>query len=77
MLGYPSDIKSTQDPSRSTERAFILLYWTGMALLLIALALAAHVYFEYRNMELDRRLEKLQGEGYSTKLLPGPTSSPF
>lgn len=36
-----------------------LRYWLAWALLLIGLAYGLHRYFEYRNAELDRRIEQL------------------
>jgi hypothetical protein len=37
-----------------------LRYWLLWALLIAALAYGVHRYFEYRNTELDKRLEQLQ-----------------
>ncbi len=35
-------------------------YWLGWLLLFAALALAMHGYLDYRNRELDKRLERLK-----------------
>ena len=35
-------------------------YWLVWALLIGGLLYGIHRYFEYRNMELDRRLERIQ-----------------
>lgn len=40
---------------RSTFR-----YWLIWAMLIAALAYGVHRYFEYRNRELDKRIEQLQ-----------------
>lgn len=37
-----------------------LRYWLAWALVVAALFYAMHRYFEYRNGELDKRLEQLQ-----------------
>lgn len=37
-----------------------LRYWLLWALLMAVLAYGVHLYFEYRNRELDKRLEQLQ-----------------
>ncbi|MBK9016242.1 MAG: hypothetical protein IPM82_20450 [Saprospiraceae bacterium] len=37
-----------------------LRYWLAWALVVAALFYAMHRYFEYRNSELDKRLEQLQ-----------------
>lgn len=42
------------------SRLETLRYWLLWALLLAALAYGVHRYFEYRNAELDRRLEQLE-----------------
>jgi hypothetical protein len=34
-------------------------YWLPWLLLLVALAIGIHRYFEYRNAELDKRIEQL------------------
>ena len=35
-------------------------YWLACALLIAGLAYGIHRYFEYRNVELDRRLEMIK-----------------
>lgn len=40
--------------------AAALRYWLGWLLLLAALATAMHGYLNYRNRELDKRLERLR-----------------
>jgi hypothetical protein len=37
-----------------------LRYWLGWLLLLVALAAAMHGYLDYRNCELDKRIERLK-----------------
>ena len=37
-----------------------LRYWLFWGLLIAGLAYGIHCYFEYRNQELDARLERLQ-----------------
>ncbi len=37
-----------------------LRYWLFWALVIAGLAFGAHRYFEYRNAELDKRLERLR-----------------
>ena len=40
--------------------AAALRCWLGWLLLLVALAAAMHGYLDYRNRELDKRLERLR-----------------
>lgn len=54
MATSHSHSKSTP-PSRP-----VLRYWLVWALVVAALFYAMHRYFEYRNGELDKRLEQLQ-----------------
>lgn len=37
-----------------------VIYWAAWVLLLAGLAWGIHRYFEYRNHELDKRLEQLR-----------------
>jgi hypothetical protein len=39
-----------------------LRYWLPWLLVIIALAYGMHRYFEYRNKELDKRIERLGNE---------------
>ncbi|MCF8248128.1 MAG: hypothetical protein K9J37_23225 [Saprospiraceae bacterium] len=40
--------------------AAAIRYWLFWALLVAGLAYGIHRYFEYRNVELDRRLEQIK-----------------
>lgn len=46
-------------PEQPGGAAFALRYCFGWALLVAALAYGIHCYFEYRNRELDKRLEQI------------------
>jgi len=46
-----------QNRTKATTSA--VRYWLVWALLLAAIAYGFHRYFEYRNAELDKRIEKL------------------
>lgn len=49
------------NPFFDKKNAAALRYWLGWVLLLAALALAMHGYLDYRNRELDKRIERLDG----------------
>ena len=58
MQIFTSEHDSSKNIRPHAEPAFARRYWAGCLVLLLLLALAIHQYFEYRNAELDRRLEK-------------------
>lgn len=41
-------------------KVFDLSYWLVWSILISAMIYGIHCYFEYRNHELDKRLEQLQ-----------------
>ncbi len=48
-----------QSQKRTVATSFALRYWLVWTLLLASIAYGFHRYFEYRNRELDMRIEKL------------------
>ena len=48
------------NPLFGKKIAAALRYWLGWLLLLVALAAAMHGYLDYRNRELDKRIERLR-----------------
>lgn len=58
-----STAKMVVSHSNSKSKSYYrvaLRYWLVWALVVAALFYAMHRYFEYRNCELDKRLEQLQ-----------------
>lgn len=61
MQDFQTHFDSPQPPRRHrSEAALAVRFWLGWLLLVLGLAFAIHAYFEYRNHELDKRLENVR-----------------
>ena len=60
MRRFHFHIESPERGSHFPGKAFTVRYWLLWLLLVAGLAVAIHAYFEYRQAELDRRLELLK-----------------
>ncbi|MBK9016597.1 MAG: hypothetical protein IPM82_22365 [Saprospiraceae bacterium] len=49
-----------QCQKRSVATSFAVRYWLVWAMLLAAIAYGFHCYFEYRDAQLEKRLERLK-----------------